>query len=326
MNKSVKFAILGLGMIARHMANAISFVENVIPYAVAARDQERADAFAKEFGFEKAYGSYEEMLKDPDIDVVYVATPHALHSKCALMCLEAGKNVIVEKPFAANAAQAKEVFDKAAEKGLFCAEGLWMRYVPVAQKIREVIASGVIGEVSLLTGEIGYHLTQERLFDPKMAGGALLDVGVYACALSNLVFRSKLTKVTADAQFTNRGVDESTGFILHYEDGKLAVLTASMKFMTNCRGTIWGTEGYIDIDDINCLISATVYNKDKQEIARYTNREVGNCYVYEVESLVKCLQEGKLVTPECPHHETMERMEAMDKVRKELNLIYPFEA
>lgn len=325
MNKPVKFAILGLGMIARHMGNAVSFVDEVIPYAVAARDEDRAKAFAEEFGFEKYYGSYEAMLKDPEIDAVYVAVPHALHCECALMCLEAGKNVIVEKPFAANAGQAERMFAKAREKGLFCAEGLWMRYVPVAQDIRRILADGVIGEVGALTGEIGYHLTQERLFDPDMAGGALLDVGVYACALADLVFQSRIIRFTADAHFTDRSVDETTGFVLRYEDGKVATMNASMKYMTNCRGTIWGTEGFIDIDDINCLISATVYDKNKQQIARYTNREVGNCYVFELESLVRSLNEGRLDTPECPAGETIRRMKNMDEIRKQIGLVYPFE-
>lgn len=326
MNKPIKFAILGLGMIARHMANAVSFVDEVIPYAVAARDADRAKAFAEEFGFEKSFGSYEEMLKDPDIDVVYVSVPHALHCQCALMCLEAGKNVIVEKPFAANAAQAEQMIAKAKEKDLFCAEGLWMRYVPVAQDIRKALDAGMIGEVGVLTGEIGYHLTQERLFDPAMAGGALLDVGVYPCALADVVFPGKkVAKVTADCRFTDRNVDESTGYTIRYEDGTMAVLTASMRYMTNGHGMIMGTEGYIDIDDVNCLISATVYDKNKQQIARYTNREVGNCYVYELECLVKGLNEGLKELPECPNAETISRMKTMDAIRKELGLVYPFE-
>ena len=189
MNKKMNIAVLGLGAIAGHMADAVNKHESINAYACASRSIDKAKRFAEQYCFEKYYGSYEELVQDPDVDLVYIAVPHAFHYDCAMLCMKNGKNVLVEKPFAVNRKQAAEMIAYAEEHHLFCAEGLWSRYVPVAKNIRDIASDGMIGEIGLVTGEIGIHLTQERLFDPAMAGGALLDIGVYACSFAELVFR-----------------------------------------------------------------------------------------------------------------------------------------
>ena len=326
MNRPVRFAILGLGAIAKAvMAPALSVVEGVEPYACAARDLDRAKAFAEEFGFKKYYGSYEEMLKDPDIDIVYISVPHALHCKYALMCMDAGKNVMVEKPFAANSAQAKLMFEKAKEKDVFCAEGIWSRYRPVALQLREICDSGIIGEVGGLTGEIGLHLSQERLFDPEMAGGALLDIGVYTCSLAGIVFGQDVVKVTADAAMTDRGVDETTSFTFRYAGGKVASLMVSMKYMSGGHATIWGTDGYIEINDTNFLDKAVVYDSDKNVIKTIENPEFKNLYGAEIECISNALAAGLKCAPENTAEETLKRIELMDTIRREIGLVYPFD-
>ena len=327
MNRPIHFAILGLGMIARHMADALRFSPDVIPYACAASDEKRAQRFAEEFGFQKYYGSYEAMLADPDVDLVYVAVPHSLHCQCAMLCLDHGKNVLVEKPFAANLQQAERMISRAKEKNLFCAEGLWMRYVPVCREVRKAIEDGMIGEPGLVTGEIGYHLTQKRLYDPNLAGGALLDVGIYTAALADLVFPGRrIVKCTADSLLTDRGVDESTCYTFRYEDGKMASMHVSMKYMSSGRGTVWGSEGFIDIDNTNAMRHARVYNREKQEIAHFASPETDNSYVFELSAIVRAFYEGRKDTPECPHEEILTRMANMDEIRRQIGLIYPFEA
>lgn len=324
--KPVNVAILGVGAIASHMADAIVNFPAANPCAVAARDEDRAKAFAQQYSFQRAYGSYEEMLADKDVDLVYIAVPHALHCQFTLMCLEAGKHVITEKPFAANAAQARAMINMAREKKLMAAEGLWMRYLPIVENIRHICQSGIIGEVKMLSGEIGYHLMQERIFDPRMAGGALLDIGVYAVALAGIVFGYDVAHISSDAVLTERGVDEMNSFIIKYTSGQMASLSTSMTYMSSCRGTIWGSNGYADIDNINRLSTICVYDSNRKEIARYSaNPDVKNSYEYELKSVINALVEGRIDTPEAPHEEILKRIDIMDNLRKQWHITYPFE-
>ncbi|MCI1890180.1 MAG: Gfo/Idh/MocA family oxidoreductase, partial [Bifidobacterium crudilactis] len=186
-NKTVNVAILGAGGIANTMARTLLAMKSderyrglINPYAVAARDGERARGFAERYGFPVSYGSYEDMVADPDVDLVYIATPHSMHAEQALMCLEAGKHLLVEKSFTANAAQAEEVFSLSESKGLLCTEAIWTRYMPSRGIINDIIDSGTIGEVTSASANLGYPITANaRLVEPELAGGALLDVGVY---------------------------------------------------------------------------------------------------------------------------------------------------
>ena len=176
----MKFAILAPGKIANSMAKAVSGIEKIERYAVASRDQERADIFAKKWGFEKAYGSYEAMVEDPQVELVYVASPHSHHYEHAKLCLEHGKHVLVEKAFTVNAQQAEELIRLSREKHLLLAEAIWTRYMPSRNMINEILASGVLGKVTSLTANLGYILPHvERMQNPELAGGALLDLGVY---------------------------------------------------------------------------------------------------------------------------------------------------
>lgn len=323
--KPINMAILGCGAIAKRMAAAIPLCPEVTAYAAAARDAQRAEQFARDYGFAKAYGSYEALLADPAVELVYIAVPHALHSACALMCLRAGKNIVVEKPFTANYAQAKEVIDLAREKHLMAAEGIWMRYLPNLSNIVKACRQGMIGNVKMLTGEIGYHLTQERLFDPAMAGGALLDVGVYAVSLAGLLFGYDVEKVASCAVLTDRGVDETNSFVLQYSGGRQCSMSTSMAQMSSCRGTIWGDAGFMDISNVNSMGVVTVYDGDQNQITCFANPKVDNSYVYELRSLVKALREGRLDTPESPHEEILKRTALMDTIRGQWGMTYPFE-
>ena len=178
--EQMKVGIIGAGRIAANMAKTLNGMDDAVAYAIAARNLDRAQKFAKEWGFEKAYGSYEELVNDPEVELIYIATPHPFHIEHAKLCITHGKPVLCEKPFTVNAAGAKEVFDLAKEKEVFITEAIWTRYLPSRKIIDDIIASGEIGELKGISANLGYDMrTKERLINPELAGGALLDVGIY---------------------------------------------------------------------------------------------------------------------------------------------------
>lgn len=241
----IHIAILGAGRIAGTMADTLNGMkekdERFCCYAVAARELERAEAFAKANGFEKAYGSYEEMLSDEKVDLVYIATPHSHHYEHMKLCLEHGKHVLCEKAFTVNAGQAEQILALAKEKRLLVTEAIWTRYMPMRDMINEVLASGVIGKPFMLTANLCYKINQkERLIRPELAGGALLDVGIYPLNFAGMAFGDDIEKVESSVQMTDTGVDAQENMTLHYRDGRMAALTASMNGLGDRRGMIFG--------------------------------------------------------------------------------------
>ncbi|WP_373212694.1 Gfo/Idh/MocA family protein [Ruminococcus sp. 5_1_39BFAA] len=312
----MKFAVLGAGSIAIQMAKTIAGMENVEAYAVAARDLGRAQAFAKEHGFTRAYGSYEEMLSDEAVDLVYVATPHSHHFKHAKMCLEAGKNVLCEKSFTVTADQARELFALAKEKKLLITEAIWTRYMPSRKMIDDIIASGEIGEVTSLTANLSYSLSGiKRIWDPKLAGGALLDVGVYPINFARMIFGDTLKEVTATVIFRD-GVDMTDSIVMNFEGDKVATLQSSVCAVSDRLGGIFGTKGYIEVQNINNPEKITVYDADHKEKAVYLPPEQITGYEYEVEACARAIASGDLECPEMPHEETVKVLEIMDEIRK----------
>ena len=325
--KPVKVAILGAGVIARKMAETVVGMDTVEGCAVAARDLNRAQAFAKEFGFAKAYGSYEEMLADPEVELVYVATPHSHHCAHAKLCLEAGKHVLVEKAFTANATQAREVLELAEKKGLVAAEAIWPRYMPMADTLREICQSGIIGKVTTLTGNLGYVISNvPRLRDPALAGGALLDVGVYALTFASIVFGGDVQKVTSSAVLTDQGVDAQNSITLTYGDGRVAILNSSMLALSDRMGVLYGDRGFAIVENINNFEEIRVYDLDRKLIARHEQPKQLTGFEYELQSTVDAIRDGRLECPEMPHSEILRVMELMDGLRRDWGVRYPFEA
>jgi predicted dehydrogenase len=312
----MKFAILGAGGIAIKMANTIAPMENVESYAVAARDLDRAKAFADKYGFKKAYGSYKEMLKDDEIDLVYIATPHSHHFEHAKMSLLAGKNVLCEKAFTVTADQARELFSLAKEKNLLITEAIWTRYMPSRKMIDDIIESGVIGEVTSLTANLSYELDGvERLWTPALAGGALMDLGVYTINFSRMVFGENMTDISATAVFKN-GVDMTDSITMVFYGDKVASTQASAYAAGDRRGAIFGTKGYIEVTNINNPEEIKVYNQEYKEIASYLPPEQITGYEYEVEACARAIENGDLECFEMPHAETIKILEIMEDIRK----------
>lgn len=322
----IKMGILGAGDIAKLMAETISKMDNVDTYAIAARDLERAEKFSKEYGFEKAYGSYEEMLKDESLDLVYIATPHSHHYEHAVMCLNHGKHVLCEKAFTSNAKQAEEVLKLAESKGLLITEAIWTRYMPMSKTLNEVIESGVIGKVTSLNVNLSYPITHKaRIIDPELAGGALLDLGVYTLNFAAMVFGDKIKSISSTAIKTETGVDAQNSISICFEDGKMAVLNSSILAISDRQGVINGDKGYIVVENINNYEKIRVFSLERDEIAVYDAPKQITGYEYEVEAAIQAIENKEIECPQMPHKETLRIMEIMDSLRYEWGVIYPFE-
>lgn len=322
----MKFAILAPGHIAHSMARAVSEIEKIERYAVASRDYGRAADFAGQWGFEKAYGSYEELAEDPQVELVYVASPHSHHYEHAKLCLEHGKHVLVEKAFTVNARQARELVQLSEEKGLLLAEAIWTRYMPSRKMIDELLADGVLGNVTSLTANLGYILPHvERMQSPELAGGALLDLGVYPINFALMAFHEAVTEVNASAIMSPRGVDWMNSITLSFADGKMAVLHSDMLAQTDRQGVISGDKGYLEVQNINNCEEIRVFNLERKMTARYQVPEQINGYEYEVLSCIKAIEEGRTECEEMPHSEILRVMELLDTIREQWGMVYPCE-
>ncbi len=310
-------AILGCGGIAQKMAKTVVGVEETYAYAVAARDLGRAQEFAKEFGFEKAYGSYEEMLADPAVELVYVATPHSHHYRCVKMCLEAGKHVLCEKAFTVNASQAKELLELAESKKLLLGEAIWTRYMPSRFMIDEILESGIIGEPVSTMADLSYNISHvERIVNPDLAGGALLDLGVYMLNFARMIFKAPITNIVGTCQQLDNDVDLVDHISIYFEDGTSAQLQANAKACSARRGSIFGTKGYIEITNTNDPEKIEVFDKDYKLIASYDVPEQITGFEYELLSCVNAIKAGQIECPEMPHSEILYIMELMDSLRE----------
>ena len=322
----MNIAIMGAGGIATTMATTLQPLKGAECYAVAARDMKRAQVFADKFGFSKAYGSYSEMLADENVELVYIATPHSHHYEHIKMCLEHGKHVLCEKAFTANARQAEEVLRMAEERGLLLTEAIWTRYMPMRQTINDIVKSGIIGKPTSLSANLGYPLEHiERMVKPELAGGALLDLGVYVLNFASMVFGDELESIAATCIKLDSGVDAQETMMLTYKDGKMATLYATMLAQTDRRGMINGTNGYIQIENINNYESVRVFNLERKVIAEYAAPCQVTGYEYEVMAAMQAIREGRIECPEMPHLETLRMIRLMDSIRAAWGIEYPFE-
>ena len=320
-------AILGAGKIACMMATAINGLDDSVKaYAVASRDIKKSQEFADKWGFEVAYGSYEEMLSDPKVDLVYVATPHNFHLEHSKLCIDYGKAVLCEKPFTVNAAQARELFAYAKEKNVLITEAIWTRYMPSRQLINDTIASGIIGEPKMIMADLSYPIEGKgRMTDPNLAGGSLLDIGVYPINFTSMVFGDDIKDISGTCTYCSTGVDCQDSITITYNDGKIAILTASMVVASHRFGIIYGTKGYIHCTNINNVEKIEVYDEDHNFIKEVPIPEQVNGYEYEVLACKRELERGGLECEEMPHDETIKMMELMDKLRNDWGIKYPFE-
>ena len=324
-------AILGCGSIAYSMAETLRKMkargDSLCLYAAASRSIDKAKEFAASEGFEKAY-TYEDMLADPKVDLVYIASPHSHHALHMKMCLEAGKAVLCEKAFTANAQQAREVLALAKEKNILVAEAIWTRYMPSRRIIEDLIASGAIGKPKLLTANLHYAIDHvRRIREPELAGGALLDVGVYPLNFCSMFFGNDFVKMESTVQMMETGVDASENFSFYYADGRVAHLHAGTACRSDRRCSICGTKGYIVVENVNNPEKVTLYLDAENHAVAHDIELPGQIsgYEYQVRSCMKALEEGAIECPEMPHSETIRIMEIMDALRAQWGVKYPFE-
>lgn len=322
----LKMGILACGGIAAVMAETISRMEQVELIAVGARDYSRAEEFAKRFGVQRAYGSYEELVNDKEVELVYIASPHSHHYEHMKLCLAHGKHVLCEKAFTANTKQAEEVIRLAKEKGLLLAEAMWVRYMPMCRTLQEVIASGAIGEISTLTANLHYVIDQnERIVKSELAGGALLDVGIYTLTFASICLGDDVDRVTSDAVLFDTGVDAQSTMVLTYRDGKVAVLTGGTRGLSDRMGILYGRKGYIVVKNINNFEAIEVYDLNRSLVKRYEAPPQITGYEYEVEACLRAIRSGRTECEEMPHAKTLLMMRRMDEIREQLGIRYPFE-
>ena len=322
----MKIGVLGAGNISRMVAPTLVAMPQIECYAVSSRDLNKAQDFADAFGFEKAYGSYEEMLRDPAVELVYVATPHSHHYEHMMQCIDYGKPILCEKAFTLNADQARKVKTAAAEKGVFVAEAIWPRYMPSRKVISDVMNSGVIGRPDTLTANLSYVISGvPRIVTPELAGGALLDIGVYGINFALMHFGTDIERVESSVRMTDTGVDGIETVTVFYRDGRMAVLTHSIYARSDRKGIIHGDKGYMVVENINNPQSLRVYDTNDKELAFYDFTDQISGYEFQFAECAEALAAGKTEAPSMPMDDTVFVMDFMDSLRRQWGLVYPQE-
>jgi len=328
MAKKIRWGILGTGSIAKKFAEGLQILPEADLVAVGSRAADTAESLANIFGIPHQHSSYDKLANDPDVDVVYIATPHPFHMENTILCLKAGKAVLCEKPFAINADQAQQMVNVAGTEKLFLMEAMWTRFLPIIVKVREWLANELIGRVRMVTADFGFSADwnpKHRLFNPELGGGALLDVGVYCVSMSSMVFGRPPAKITGMAHMGQTGVDEQSAMILGYGDGQLAALSCAVRMKTPQQALIVGTKGMIRIHSpFWCATTATISIEGKENETIKMPFE-SNGFEYEAREVMKCLRTGKLESDIMPLNETLSIMKTMDEIRAQWGLKYPME-
>lgn len=324
--EKIRWGILAPGSIAHRFASGLEVIPDAELIAVGSRSKERADKFADEFDIPHRHGSYADLVNDPDVDAIYVSTLNSFHKDCTILCLEAGKAVLCEKPFAINAEQVREMIACARENKQFLMEAMWTRFIPIIVKVREWLAEGAIGEPRMLTAYFGYRgrvNPEGRLFNADLGGGGLLDVGVYTIAMAYMVFGAPST-IASLGHIGETNVDEQAAMLLGYDAGQMALLSCAVRTSIPEEARIMGTEGSIQIPNFWHSTSATLHAAGK-EPEHVEMPFKANGYENEAIEVMRCLREGKLESDVMPLAESLSIMETMDTLRAQWGLKYPME-
>lgn len=323
----VRWGVLGTGAIARKLAAALREVPGAALAAVGSRRLDGAEAFAREHGAARAHGSYEALVSDRDVDVVYVSSPHSEHRAHARLALEAGKAVLCEKPFAVNASEAADVVALARSRGCFVMEAMWTRFLPITRQVHAWLRDGAIGEPRMLSADFGFRAPYDpagRLFAPHLAGGALLDVGIYPVSYASFVFGRAPVRVAALGQLSPDGVDEQAAMVLGHDRGELAVLSCAVRTETVHEARIDGTDGRIVVPSFWRATTARLERPGRDPITVELPHRGGG-YAHQLDEVHACLAAGRRESATMPLDETVAIMRTLDAVRGQLGVIYPQE-
>lgn len=316
--RKIKWGIIGLGNIANKFAQTIKAMETVELNAVASRSKEKSEAFGKlyEVPANKCYGSYEELVKDENIDVVYIAVPHVFHKEISILCLKNGKGVLCEKPVTLNENEIREVIQVAKENKMFFMEAMKTRFLPINQKVKDIINQGVLGDIRLLQADFGFSSKfdpKDRLYDKDLGGGALLDVGIYAISYSSFIFGNNPKDIKSNLYIGKSGVDECVSINLEYEEGRQAQLYAAINLDTVRDANIIGTKGRIRIPKFSNGDTAYILIDGKEEKIEMPFDING--FEYQIREVSNCINEGKLQSEIMSWKDSIEIMSIMDNVK-----------
>lgn len=329
MQKKIRWGILGCGRIAASFAESLKYVPDAELVAVASKTKSKAMEFAKSFSVEYCYDNYLDLITNQDVDVVYVATTHNYHYETCVLCIENKKPVLCEKPFTVNSREARQLIALARQNKVFLMEAMWTRFLPCVLEIERSISEGIIGDIMIFKGDFGIGAKNREnspkyYFDPHLAGGALLDIGIYPVSFSSMVYKKAPDKIETYGYIGDTKVDEQAAYIFQYGDGKMAVLSSSFIVDMPHDGLICGTKGYIRIPDFS---RPTRYFEKlfDQEEREFVIPFESNGLQYQAQEVNRCLREGKLESEIMPLNETLEIMETLDRLRAKWGLKYPVE-
>ncbi len=326
MNNKIKWGILSTGHISKKFADALALLPDAVLAAVASRDLETAKNFAEKYNVPKAYGTYEELAADPDIDVIYIGTPHTFHLENSVMCMRKGKAVLCEKALTINAAEAREMVRVAREQNVFLMEAMITRHVPLIKKVLAWIREGRIGEVRMVRASRcarGVFPPGARQMNPELGGGSLLDVGVYVISFASMIFQKSPLETVGIGHIGDWESDEQGVAILKYGNGEIADLSFALRTAAVNEAYIFGTEGYIKIEDVFAVPTKASLFVNKVEVEVLEEPIIGNALNYEAEEVMRCLKLGLKESPFMPMDESVQIMEIMDNIRKPWGLVYP---
>ncbi|RXZ80851.1 gfo/Idh/MocA family oxidoreductase [Paenibacillaceae bacterium] len=322
-NQTINWGILGPGSIAHSFVKDLHHVADAKVVAVGSRTLDNAERFAKQHHIAKAYGSYASLIEDAEVDIIYIATPHAAHAANMLACLRAGKAVLCEKPFTMNGQEAEEIVHYAKQAKVFLMEAMWTRFLPAVVQARKWIDSGRIGEVRMLTANFGFRAHRDessRLFDPRLGGGALLEVGIYPISFASMMFGQAPAAIATHAHIGATGIDEHFSALFTYSEGRTAVLNSSIGLHLANDAYIYGTDGYIHLPVFLAAQSASLYvNGAFAETFVYEGAEAG--YAFEAAEATRCLQAGLSESSIMPLDETLQIMQTLDAVKQQWNAL-----
>ena len=323
---TTRWGILGLGSIANQFAEDLKVTPDAVLHAVGSRSAEKARAFGDKHDAPVRHASYADLANDPDVDIIYIATPHPMHAQDMELCIQAGKPVVCEKPFTVNAAEASRVINLAREKRVFLMEGMWSRFFPLMAVLRDKVADGAIGEPRLLQADFGFRAgfnAEGRLFKPELGGGALLDVGCYVISLAYMLL-GEAVAATGVATMGETGVDEQCAISLRHRGGELSVLSTAVRTNTGHDAILYGTEGSV-------RIRSPWWHPESMTITRGESTDEilcpyrGNGFNYEASEAMRCLASGLTESNIMPHDESLAIIKTMDSLRAQWGLKYPSE-
>ncbi|GAB2763649.1 Gfo/Idh/MocA family protein [Salinimicrobium soli] len=323
MKRKINWGILGLGKIANKFASDLQLSPNAVLYSVASRNEKKAKSFSEKYNSVKFYTSYEELADDPQIDVIYVATPHSFHFEHTMMCLKKGKGVLCEKPMGLNFPEVEMMSREARSRNLFLMEGMWTRFIPATNKLLEILENKEIGDVLFMRADFGFKGNTDpegRLYNKELGGGSLMDLGIYPIYLSILALGIPL-EIKSTARMTTTGVDAYCSMLLNYENDAKAILETTIEADTPTEAYIYGSNGSLKLH-------RSFHHSEKITVSRDGHQEVfnleynGNGFIYEIEEVNECLRNGKIESSKLPLNTSHEIIKIIDRIKEDIGLKY----